>query len=166
VFACFHAAKQSIALAAHCLCVHRQAKKCHNEVVTMDEARKIVDQWILSSTDEDLAILANPSTDAVTLAVEAGRLFAKQAGMATWVLTHNRNKGHAPTSNQVLIHWGNLTVERTATVGTFPRRSGPERARKAMQHSDGGANGLRELAASECESAVLLTHCERSRAKS
>jgi len=101
---CFHAAEQSIDLAAHCWCVRRQPKKCHNEVVTMDEARKSVAQWTTSSTEGVLTILANPPAETTRRAIETGRLFAKQAAMATWVLTHSRDKGHAPTSAQISNH--------------------------------------------------------------
>jgi hypothetical protein len=118
VLAAFYTSDGSFELAAQCWCQQRQAHHCCAEQVSQTKALQVVRKWVDAVTPADLNEISNPSTPKIERAVSRGIKFVKQAGMAIWVLDHNRKRGHAPTTAQLLEEWGTPAFERTAIADT------------------------------------------------
>ena len=83
-------------------------------------------------TEADVGSLKTPHSDYQGRAIAKGVSYAKQAGMALWVMDNNKNRGHAPTTRQLLEEWGTPAVERTAIANTDPASPVSNRARHGM----------------------------------
>ena len=132
VLAAYFAADQSLELATHCWCHHQAQRHAREEDISRERGRTIVEQWIRALTPADASKLTTPTSPSVKRAVAKGENFAKQAGVALWVMEHNKNRGHAPTTKQLLSAWGTPAVERTATADNLTPSPDNIRGRHAM----------------------------------
>ena len=120
VLAAYFAANQLIELSAQCWCQQRQVHHCTAERISTKKGQLIVRKWVNAVTADDLDEISNTTTPKIERALAQGINFVKQAGMAIWVLDHNRRRGHAPTTAQLLQEWGTPAFERTVIAETEP----------------------------------------------
>jgi len=123
---------KSIEPGTQCWCHLRARRHGRVEDISHERGLAIVQQWIRALTQADFTALATPSCPCVKRALARGVSFATQAGVALYVVDHNKSRGHAPTAKQLLEEGETPAVERTATADSQTSSPGNIRARHEM----------------------------------
>ena len=106
----------TIELAAQYWCQERRRSACEAEDCSLERGRKLVEDWIDNVSLEALSEVTTPTTETGRVAQQQAAAFLARAGAAVWATRMIKERGHAPSTQEL---W-----DESARIAAAPGASG------------------------------------------